>query len=199
MAKWSGRAPRPTLEEVGDLAGVSRATVSRVINNSPRVSPEVRASVERAIAKLGYSPNQAARSLVTRRADAIALVVCEPEAAVLLRSVLRRGRPRDRRRSGRGRQEPGADGDAGDEERERARRYLRPEHVDGVVLMSLHGDDPLPRQLQRRRCPDGSRRPAARALVAAVRRRRQPRRCAPGRRAPARRSAAGRSRRSPAR
>ena len=37
-------------------------------------------SVERAIAKLGYVPNQAARSLVTRRADAVALVVCEPEA-----------------------------------------------------------------------------------------------------------------------
>ena len=44
--------------------------------------PEVRAAVERAIAKLGYSPNQAARSLVTRRTDAIALVVCEPESRV---------------------------------------------------------------------------------------------------------------------
>ena len=82
MAKLERGGPgsRPTLVEVGDLAGVSRATVSRVINNSPRVSDEVRASVERAIAKLGYVPNQAARSLVTRRADAVALVVCEPEA-----------------------------------------------------------------------------------------------------------------------
>ena len=61
----AGRAgSRPTLEEVGDVAGVSRATVSRVINNSPRVSAEVRAAVERAIAKLGYvaEPGGAARS-----------------------------------------------------------------------------------------------------------------------------------------
>jgi DNA-binding LacI/PurR family transcriptional regulator len=41
----------------------------------------------------------------------------------------------------------------GDAERERARRYLRPEHVDGVLLMSLHGDDPLPRQLERAGVP----------------------------------------------
>jgi len=45
----AGPGSRPTLEEVGDLAGVSRATVSRVINNSPRVSDEVRTAVERAI------------------------------------------------------------------------------------------------------------------------------------------------------
>ena len=74
------RRTPPTLEEVGEVAGVSRATVSRVINNSPRVSPSAREAVERAIAKLGYTPNQAARSLVTRRTDAIALVVSEPEA-----------------------------------------------------------------------------------------------------------------------
>jgi len=74
-----GETP-PTLEEVGELAGVSRATVSRVINNSPRVSSAARESVERAIAKLGYTPSQAARSLVTRRTDAVALVVAEPEA-----------------------------------------------------------------------------------------------------------------------
>src|SRR5438132_380299 len=69
----------PTLEEVGALAGVSRATVSRVVNGSPKVSPEARAAVEKAIRKLSYSPNRAARSLVTRRTDAVALVVCEPE------------------------------------------------------------------------------------------------------------------------
>ena len=141
-------APRPTLEEVGEVAGVSRATVSRVINNSPKVSPEVRTAVERAIAKLGYSPNQAARSLVTRRTDAIALVVCEPEeqffADPFFAAVVR----------GLGSITAEVDKNLvlmvmqGDAERERARRYLRPEHVDGVVLMSLHGDDPLPRQLR---------------------------------------------------
>jgi DNA-binding LacI/PurR family transcriptional regulator len=65
---------------VAALAGVSRATVSRVVNGSPGVSPVVRAQVERAVAKLGYVPNRAARSLVTRRADSVALVVSEPHA-----------------------------------------------------------------------------------------------------------------------
>jgi DNA-binding LacI/PurR family transcriptional regulator len=139
---------RPTLEQVGELAGVSRATVSRVINGSPKVSPAARAAVEEAIATLGYSPNRAARSLVTRRTDAIALVVCEPEARVFAEpffaAVVR------------GISAAAADVDkalvlviASDErERNRARRYLNPDHVDGAVLMSLHGDDPLPAQLE---------------------------------------------------
>ncbi|WP_242424719.1 LacI family DNA-binding transcriptional regulator, partial [Frankia sp. EI5c] len=55
----------PTLEAVAELAGVSRATVSRVVNGSERVSPEARDAVNAAIAALGYVPNRAARSLVT--------------------------------------------------------------------------------------------------------------------------------------
>ena len=55
---------RPTLEEVARLAGVSRATVSRVINSSPKVSREVQTAVEAAISELNYVPNRAARSLV---------------------------------------------------------------------------------------------------------------------------------------
>ena len=68
---------RPTLEEVARVAGVSRATVSRVINGSPKVSPDVLAIVEKAIAELNYVPNRAARSLVARATMSIALVVPE--------------------------------------------------------------------------------------------------------------------------
>ena len=68
---------RPTLEEVARVAGVSRATVSRVINGSPRVSSDVLEVVEKAIAELNYVPNRAARSLVARATMAIALVVPE--------------------------------------------------------------------------------------------------------------------------
>jgi DNA-binding LacI/PurR family transcriptional regulator len=68
---------RPTHEEVARVAGVSRATVSRVINGSPRVSPDVLAVVEKAIAELDYVPNRAARSLVARATMSIALVVPE--------------------------------------------------------------------------------------------------------------------------
>ena len=144
---------RPTLEEVGAVAGVSRATVSRVINRSPKVSPEARRAVERAIAKLGYTPNRAARSLVTRRTDVVALFVSEPEERVfsdpIFAAVVR------------GMSAATADGDMtlvlvmaqGEDERERARRFLRRDHVDGVVLMSLHGDEPLPRQLLRAGMP----------------------------------------------
>lgn len=70
-------AGRPTLEEVARVAGVSRATVSRVINGSPRVSADVLAVVEKAIAELDYVPNRAARSLVARATMSIALVVPE--------------------------------------------------------------------------------------------------------------------------
>ena len=68
---------RPTLEEVARVAGVSRATVSRVINGSPRVSPDVLVVVEKAIAELNYVPNRAARSLAARATMSIALVVPE--------------------------------------------------------------------------------------------------------------------------
>ncbi|UBU18833.1 LacI family transcriptional regulator [Nonomuraea gerenzanensis] len=59
-------------------AGVSRATVSRVVNGESSVSPEVRAAVMRAVKELGYVPNLAARSLVTRRTNAVALVLSVP-------------------------------------------------------------------------------------------------------------------------
>src|SRR3981081_4412407 len=71
-------SPAPTLEEVAALAGVSRATASRVITGSPRVSTRTRRAVERAASKLGYVPNRAARSLVRRRTDSLGLVIPEP-------------------------------------------------------------------------------------------------------------------------
>ena len=73
----------PTLEDVAREAGVSRSTASRAINGGLRVSAEAQAAVEDAIARLGYTPNRAARSLVTRRTDSIALVVPEPGTRVL--------------------------------------------------------------------------------------------------------------------
>ncbi|MFE9423580.1 LacI family DNA-binding transcriptional regulator [Kitasatospora sp. NPDC006697] len=140
--------PRPTLEEVAALAGVGRGTVSRVINGSPRVSERARAAVEQAVAELGYVPNRAARTLVTSRADAIALVV--PEAQTRLFS------------------EPyfadiisGVSAELADtemqlllvlvrnqRERDRLSAYLRAQRVDGVLLVAVHRDDPLPGVLE---------------------------------------------------
>ncbi|GAA2996530.1 LacI family DNA-binding transcriptional regulator [Microbacterium aurantiacum] len=66
-----------TIEEVAAAAGVSRSTVSRVVNGSTAVSPEALDAVNRAIADLNYVPNRAARSLASRQTHAIALIVPE--------------------------------------------------------------------------------------------------------------------------
>jgi DNA-binding LacI/PurR family transcriptional regulator len=141
------RPPAPTLEEVARLAAVSTATVSRVVNRSPKVRPDTRKAVEKAIKRLGYVPNRAARSLVTRRTDTIALVVSEPESRVFsdpfFPSVVQ------------GLSAAIADTELqltlllarGEREHVKVERYLRQGHVDGVILISLHGEDPLPRAL----------------------------------------------------
>ncbi len=64
-----------TLEDVAAMAGVSRATVSRVVNGVRNVDVAIQEAVQQAIRNTGYSPNRAARALVTRRTDAVALVV----------------------------------------------------------------------------------------------------------------------------
>ncbi len=67
----------PTLESVAAAAGVSRSTVSRVVNASPNVRPEVVAVVNDAIERLKYVPNRAARSLAGRHTYAMALLIPE--------------------------------------------------------------------------------------------------------------------------
>jgi DNA-binding LacI/PurR family transcriptional regulator len=144
MTDTSTRPALPTLDAVAVLAGVSRATVSRVINDSPRVSPEAREAVLSAVAELRYVPNRMARSLVTRRTDTIALVLNEPNTQVFsdpfFASIVR------------GVSATLADTDlnlvlltARDErEQQKVGRYARQGHVDGVILMSVHSEDPLP-------------------------------------------------------
>jgi LacI family transcriptional regulator len=64
-----------TLEEIAKRAGVSRSTVSRVINEHPNVRDEVRSRILEIIEKTGYQPNLAARSLASRRSKIIGLVI----------------------------------------------------------------------------------------------------------------------------
>ncbi len=68
-----GRAP--TIVDLALAAGVSKATVSRVLNGSPRVADDTRARVHAAIDLLGFQVNQAARSLRTSRTDLIGMLV----------------------------------------------------------------------------------------------------------------------------
>lgn len=66
---------RVSMAMVAARAGVSGQTVSRVVNDSPRVDPDTRARVEKAMAELGYRPHRAARALRTGRSQTIGLVV----------------------------------------------------------------------------------------------------------------------------
>lgn len=153
MVKERIRSGPATLEQVALRANVSRATVSRVVNGDRRVGETARTAVEAAVQELGYTPNRAARSLVTRRSDSIAVVIPEPttqlfgdpffprvlrgisdalaEEELALVLLMPQGR--------------------GDELR--VERYLAAGHTDGALLVSLHGSDPMPRDLQRRGIP----------------------------------------------
>jgi DNA-binding LacI/PurR family transcriptional regulator len=136
-----------TLEEVASRAGVSRATVSRVVNGSPKVSPDIRRGVEAAIVELGYVPNRAARSLVTRRSGSIGVVITEPAGRLfsdpffprLLRGISASLSARDLQLV---LLMPASSGDA-----HRTADYLTAGHVDGALLVSLHRDDPLPERI----------------------------------------------------
>jgi DNA-binding LacI/PurR family transcriptional regulator len=134
---------QPTLDEVARVAGVSRATASRAINGGARVSATARRAVDDAVRSLGYVPNPAARSLVTRRTDSVAVIVPEPDERVFsdpffagtLRGVNNVLASRDL-------QlvlllaTPGA-------EEARTIRYLSHRHVDGAVVVSHHRNDGL--------------------------------------------------------
>ncbi|MEU9626673.1 LacI family DNA-binding transcriptional regulator [Streptomyces luteogriseus] len=146
-------APRPTLEAVAARAGVSRATVSRVVNGGDGVRDTLVERVRKAVDELGYVPNQAARSLVTRRHDAIAVVVAEPETRVFadpffalqLRGISKELTAHDNQlvlllTEGR-------------DDHARVGRYLAGGHVDGALVFSLHLDDPLPELIQRAGVP----------------------------------------------
>src|SRR5207248_11396861 len=140
----------PPLEDVAKVAGVSRATASRLFTAKPKVSPKATRAVERAAEKLRYVPNRAARALVTGRTDSIGLVIPEPTAFLfgdpffprLVRGI---SEVLSRRLLQLALLMPQS---AGDETR--LEGYLSAGHVDGVLMVSLHGKDPLPDRLHER-------------------------------------------------
>ncbi|MEU1791006.1 LacI family DNA-binding transcriptional regulator [Streptomyces sparsogenes] len=141
---------RPTLESVALRAGVSRATASRVVNGSTRVGEDARAAVQRAVRELGYVPNQAARSLVTQRTDSFALVLPEEPGRVfsddqffpgVVRGVSGRLEEADKQLVLMMARSPAG--------RDRIERFALARHVDGVMVASVHGADPLPAALAR--------------------------------------------------
>lgn len=69
--------PRPRMKDVAELAGVSTATVSHVINNTRFVEDETRKRVEDAIFELGYRPSRVARGLATQKTHTIGIVISD--------------------------------------------------------------------------------------------------------------------------
>ncbi|MFG2983588.1 LacI family DNA-binding transcriptional regulator [Streptomyces sp. NPDC048258] len=135
---------RPTLEAVAARAGVSRATASRVVNGGDGVRAHLVDRVSAAIRELGYVPNHAARTLVTRRTGAVAVIIAEPEVRIFSDPFF------SRQVRGISKELTAHDmqlvlllvEDRGDYDR--IERYLAGGHVDGALAFSLHTDDPLP-------------------------------------------------------
>ncbi|WP_374008283.1 LacI family DNA-binding transcriptional regulator [Leifsonia sp. LS-T14] len=145
MAHDAARPRQATIHDVAAAAGLSRGTVSRVINGEPYVSPAAKAAVESAIVQVGYVPNTAARNLKTRRSNAVALIVHEPHSlfledpnigAILLgtNTVL-----------------SAADYQLvtliidSDRDSDRVADYLGGGFVDGVIIISARAEDPIGR------------------------------------------------------
>ncbi|MFI7153866.1 LacI family DNA-binding transcriptional regulator [Nonomuraea sp. NPDC050022] len=131
---------RPTIHDVAAAAGISRGTVSRVLNGDRYVSPAARIAIERAIAETGYVVNRNARNLVRQRAGSVVMVLSEPpfedpNYTTTIRTAIRRLGERDLSLV------MMIAGD--DREREQVLRYVRGGHADGVFLLSTHAGDPL--------------------------------------------------------
>ncbi|MFJ5774378.1 LacI family DNA-binding transcriptional regulator [Streptomyces sp. NPDC093094] len=146
----------PTLEDVAREAGVSRATVSRVINGIRNVDPAIQDLVRGAIDRTGYMPNRAARSLVTRRAETVALVVsgssdggseddqaafaarvfADPFFGRVVSGVIGFLRPRS--------MHPVLMFAETEASRQQVVTYLRQGSADGALIFSTHAEDPLP-------------------------------------------------------
>jgi LacI family transcriptional regulator len=75
---------KPTINDVARLAGVSKKTVSRVINRSPLLNADTRAKVEKVIADIGYVPNVQARALALRRNFLVGLIHDNPNAQMVM-------------------------------------------------------------------------------------------------------------------
>ncbi|NYI59370.1 LacI family DNA-binding transcriptional regulator [Cellulomonas soli] len=129
---------RPTIRDVAAAAGVSRGTVSRVLNGGHWVSPEALVAVQEAISSTGYSTNIHARSLVTGRSNSVAFLLTEPQHLLFedpTFSILLRGAAQEL--SARG--VPLLLMVAGTAaEQKQVLEYVAAGHVDGVLSISSH-------------------------------------------------------------
>lgn len=143
-----------TLERVAELAGVSRSTVSRVINDQDGVRPEVRRRVLDVVELTGFVPHAAARSLAGQRSSILGLAIRDTTEQVFTDpyfAELTQGVSRACNQHGQTLSlflfEHGAEHD------QLTARVLRTKLVDGLIVTATFTDDPLVWQLNESRIP----------------------------------------------
>jgi LacI family transcriptional regulator len=139
------------LEEVARLAGVSRSTVSRVVNDDSQVSESVRLRVQEIIRQHDYHPNAAARSLATRRTRILGLLIpvaagtifSDPFLSLLIQTTVDACNTADHHLM--------LLMDSADNAESSDRLYtrvIRGHHLDGLLIASSVVDDPILPRLQ---------------------------------------------------
>jgi DNA-binding LacI/PurR family transcriptional regulator len=131
---------RPTIDDVATLAGVSRGTVSRVLNGGHWVSPDSLAAVTAAIKKTGYRINPHARTLATSKTNTVAFLLTEPyhllfedpNFSVLMRAAAAALDQQDISLV--------LIMASNEDEQRRAVEFIGAGHVDGVLLVSSHAN-----------------------------------------------------------
>lgn len=143
-----------SLEQIARLAGVSRSTVSRVVNNHPNVKPGTRERVQAVIRQQNFRPNAAARTLATQESRVLSLVIpqaaastfTDPYFPTLIQSILAKAND--------------VDyalmlwlGDSGEEADRFTQRVLNNNLFDGLLIAAAVNNDPLIPQLAGGRFP----------------------------------------------
>jgi LacI family transcriptional regulator len=137
----------PTSVDIAREAGVSQATVSRVLNRDPRVAPDTRARVLAVMERLDYTPNAIARGLVTSRTKLVGVVVSDvmnPFYPQLLEAIAERLGDRDLKM---------VLFNAGLEREDAYTRVLLEQRVDGMIFTAAARDSPTVRHLAERGVP----------------------------------------------
>jgi LacI family transcriptional regulator, galactose operon repressor len=140
------------LEEIAKLSGVSRSTVSRVVNGDPHVSKQARARVQSVIEETKFYPNAAARSLASRRTRVIGLlipkaigsVMTDPFFLYLVQGAVAECNDADYLLT------LLFDHQVEDLDNDRIyQRIIKGRHVDGIVIVSSVVEDPMVVRLQK--------------------------------------------------
>ena len=144
-----GLNPKLTLEDIARMSGVSRSTVSRVINQQPNVSEPVRQRVMDVIHQTGFHPNLAARSLASQRSYIIGLVIprsvqnlfSDPYIPLLTQGIAQTCNQNNHTLAL-------FLFNTEEDEHKLLPRIRRPGLVDGLIALSTHADDELLTQLR---------------------------------------------------